>query len=296
MKLIISGAGGLIGRQIVSEMEKTGAAITRLVRRTAIADRSEVCWRPESGDIDGPKLESHDCVIHLAGESISGLWTKAKKERILSSRISGTDLLVAALSALKHPPRLLICASASGYYGDQGSAILSEQDTAGIGFLARVCSEWESAAVRAQEAGINVIRLRLPMILSSRGGALAAMLPVFRLGLGGVLGSGSQYMSWCSLDEIGRIVRHCLERLDLSGPYNAGTPTPITNKVFTQALGAFLHKRTPLPVPEFLLTLLPGDMASEMLLASTRMHPVRLLESGYVFQHPDIASALRSAL
>lgn len=277
-------------------MEKTGAVITRLVRRAAIAGRSEVSWGPESGEIDGQRLESHDGVIHLAGERISGLWTKAKKQRIHNSRVSGTNLLVATLRALKHPPQILICASASGYYGDRGSAILTEQDTAGTGFLARVCSEWESTAMKAQDAGITVIRLRLPMILSPRGGALAAMLPVFRLGLGGVLGSGTQYMSWCSLDEIGRIIRHCLERQDLSGPYNAGTPHPITNKVFTQALGTTLHKGTPLPVPEFILNRLPGDMAKEMLLASTRMHPARLLDSGYVFQQPEIAAALSSML
>ena len=295
MKVLVSGAGGLIGTGLVQSLRAQGNEVRCLRRGTVGADA--ILWDPEAGMLDAGALEGLDGVVHLAGENIAGgRWTPARKQRIRESRVQGTRLLCARLAQLQRPPQVLVSASAIGYYGDRGEEELREDSPPGQGFLAEVCRAWEEAAEPARTRGIRVAHLRFGMVLSARGGALARLLLPFRLGLGGRVGKGRQYLGWISLDDAVQAAGHLLEHPDLSGPFNAVAPHHCTNAEFTRALGQVLRRPTLLPVPSWALRLALGEMAGELLLASTRVAPARLLESGFQFEHPELEEALRRLL
>jgi uncharacterized protein (TIGR01777 family) len=295
MRVLVSGAGGLIGAALVESLRAQDNQVRRLKR--GHAGGYDLTWNPEAGSLDAAALEGVDAVVHLAGENIAaGRWTPARRQRILHSRVGGTRLLSEKLAGLKHPPQVLVCASALGYYGDRGDEELREDSPPGKGFLAEVCRAWEGAAAPAREAGIRVAYLRFGMVLSARGGALARMLLPFRLGLGGRIGSGKQYLGWISLDDAVCAAEHLLEHRDLSGPFNAVAPHPCTNGEFTSALGQALRRPTFFPLPAWAARLALGEMAQELLLSSIRALPVRLLGSGFSFTHPELAGTLRRLL
>jgi uncharacterized protein (TIGR01777 family) len=247
--------------------------------------------------VDTAGLEGLDAAVHLAGENLAtGRWTAEKKARIRESRVNGTRFLCEALVRLAQPPKALMCASAIGYYGDRGEAILREDSPAGSGFLAEVCRAWEGAAAAAVQQGIRVVHLRIGVVLSPAGGALAKMLTPFKMGLGGKIGSGQQYMSWIALDDLLGIIHHALTSDTLQGPVNAVAPQPVTNVEFTTTLGRVLARPTLLPMPAFAARLAFGEMAQELLLASTRVVPASLLASGYGFRYPELEGALRHLL
>lgn len=296
MKIVMSGASGLIGSALTAALSAAGYQVAPLTRHNPAP--GQPFWNPHSQHIDFGLARSMDAVIHLAGENIvSGRWTAAKKARILGSRADGTRLLAEALARLEHRPQVLLVCSAIGYYGSRGEDVLDESAPLGTGFLAEVCRQWEEAAQPARDAGIRVVHMRLGVVLSPRGGALAAMLPLFRLGLGGVIGSGRQYMSWISIDDIIGAVQHLLQHSEIAGPANLVSPQPVTNREFTRTLGRTLHRPTLLPAPMPLLRLALGrEKADTLLLSSVRAEPRALQESGYTFRHPDLATALRHLL
>jgi len=297
MRVAVSGSGGLIGAGVVSALSAAGSEVVRLVRREPVPGERAVRWDPEKGVADPAGLAGLDAVVHLAGENIaSGRWNAARKAAIRESRVEGTRLLCDALAALPEPPKALVCASAIGYYGDRGDDLLTEESPAGKGFLPDVCREWEAAAAPAAKKGIRVVNLRIGVVLSPKGGALSRMLPPFRAGVGGVLGSGKQYVSWVALDDLTGIVLHALAREALRGPVNAVAPRPVTNREFTEALGSVLSRPTLFPVPAFALRLAVGEMADALLLASARVAPRRLEETGYRFRFPELNGALRHLL
>lgn len=296
MKILVTGASGLIGSALIPFLTTGGHEVLRLVRQRN-GNPSSVHWSPSQGEIDAQALEGLDAVIHLAGESIAdGRWTEAKKNRILKSRTEGTLLLAKTLAQLKHKPALLISASAIGYYGDRDDEDLSEDSPPGDDFLADVCMQWEAACQPARDAGIRVINPRIGLVLSGKGGALEKMLMPFQLGLGGVLGRGQQYLSWIAIDDVIAAFLHLLAHPELSGPINLTAPEPLTNAEFTRTLGKVLLRPTILPVPAFSLRALMGEMADALLLSSAKVMPNRLLDSGFEFQYPDIVSALRHVL
>jgi len=298
MRLAITGSTGLVGSEVVTVLSAAGHEVVRLVRRAPAPGEKAVRWDPERGEVDAAGLEGLDAVVHLAGENIaSGRWNAARKAVIRDSRVTGSRFLCETLAGLARPPKTLVCASAIGYYGDRGADVLTEESSPGAGFLPEVCREWEAATAPAARKGIRIVALRIGMVLSQKGGALARMLPLFRAGLGGVLGSGRQYVSWVALDDLPFIVLHALQCGDLSGPVNAVTPHPVTNREFTEALGKALSRPTPLPVPAFALRLaVGGEMADALLLSSTRVIPRRLEETGYRFRFPELGEALRHLL
>jgi uncharacterized protein len=295
MKIIISGASGLIGNALIPFLTNNGHTIQRLVRKTA--SQNEISWNPDGGTIDSKALEGSDAVVHLAGESIAeGKWTPEKKERIKNSRIKGTTLLARTLSALNNPPRVLISASAIGYYGDRGEEILREDSGPGVGFLPQVCQEWEAAAAPAREKGIRVVNPRIGIVLSEKGGALLKMLRPFQMGAGGKIGSGHQFMSWIALDDLVNVIHFAIGTDTLQGPVNAVSPNPVTNSEFTKTLGKVLRRPTIFPLPTFAARAVFGEMADALLLASTRVHPGELVKASYVFLYPELEGALRHLL
>ena len=297
MRVAVSGSTGLVGSQVVASLSAAGHEVVRLVRRPPAPGEKAVRWDPEKGEIDAAGLEGLDAVVHLAGENIaSGRWNAARKAAIRDSRVNGTRLLCDALAGLARPPKTLVCASAIGYYGDRGADVLTEESPPGAGFLPEVCREWEAASAPAARKGIRVVALRIGVVLSPKGGALSRMLPPFRAGLGGVIGGGRQYVSWVALDDLVGIVLHALQSGELRGPVNAVAPRPVTNREFTEALGKALSRPTLLPVPAFALRLAVGEMADALLLASTRVVPRRLEETGYRFRFPELSAALRHLL
>lgn len=300
MKVIVTGASGLVGSSFVPSLLGRGHEVTQLVRRRSQGERAgvrEVEWRPERGEIDAAGLEGHDAAVHLAGENIAGgRWTEEKKRRIRESRVRGTKLLAETLARLKQRPRVLASASAIGYYGDRGEEVLTERSAAGAGFLPDVCREWEAAARPAQDAGIRTVFLRFGLILSKEGGALAKMLLPFKLGVGGQVGSGRQYYSWITLADVIEIIHFALADETLSGAVNVVAPDAATNAEFTRALGRALNRPTFLPVPAFGARLAFGEMADALLLASTRVAPERLQRAGYPFKYPQLDAALRHVL
>lgn len=293
--IAVTGATGFVGRALVASLTRDGARVLRLVRRAP--GPGEAWWDPAAGRLDPAALEGVDGVVHLAGESIAaGRWTAERKRRIRDSRVEGTALLARALASLAAPPRVLVSASAVGIYGNRGDEILREDSPPGVGFLAEVGQAWEAAAAPAAAAGIRVVQPRLGIVLSPDGGALARLLLPFRLGVGGPLGSGAQWMSWLSLDDALGILRAALARDELAGPLNAVAPTPVTNEEFTRSLGAVLRRPTLFRVPAAALTLVLGEMAEAALLASQRAVPDALLRAGHRFQDPDLEPALRRLL
>lgn len=294
MKVLISGASGLVGSALARSLTETGHEVVPLVRHSGEVG---IRWDPSGGELDRVSLEGLDAVVHLAGESIAeGRWTQEKKARIRDSRIEGTDLLARSLSDLERPPRVLVCASAVGVYGDRGEELLDENAEPGTGFLAEVCRGWEAAADPARAKGIRVVHVRFGVILSGEGGALAKMLTPFRLGLGGILGDGSQYMSWIAREDAVGIVVHAISEDALAGPVNAVSPNPVTNREFTQTLGGVLRRPTIVPIPAFGARLVFGEMADELLLSSARVRPARLVETGYAFRFAELEGALRRAI
>jgi uncharacterized protein len=286
MKIFVTGATGFVGRALTKYLRSVGNDVHPFTRPTD--------WNPDTGFINRERLEGCDVVIHLAGENIaSGRWTAARKAKILDSRRKGTRLLSTALADLRDPPKTFISASAIGYYGDRGEEMLNEQSGPGRGFLPEVCNAWESATAPAVDRGIRVVHLRIGIVLSSEGGALPKMVTPFKLGLAGTLGNGRQYMSWITLNDLCRAVNHVATSESLVGPVNAVSPNPATNRVFTSALASAVCRPALIPVPSFALRLVLGELADNLMLASTRVVPVKLQESGFRFQDADLSLALR---
>ncbi len=297
MKILVTGSHGLVGSALVPTLANAGHTVIRMVRPPMKPGEKEILWNPQTGFVEKEKLEGFDAVVHLAGENIStGRWTAGKKARIRDSRVKGTQLLAKTLAGLKHKPKILASASAIGFYGNRGTEVMSERNSPGSGFLAGVCVEWEAATEPARQAGINVVHLRFGVILSSKGGALAKMLPPFKLGLGGKVGSGFQYMSWISITDVVGAVMHVLKSKELSGPLNIVSQQPVTNLEFTKALGRVLSRPTVFPLPAFAARLAFGEMANELLLSSTGVIPSRLIRSGFTLQHNNIEEALQRML
>lgn len=293
--IAVTGSNGLVGSRLLEELSRNGERITRLVRRNP--GKNEVLWDPTGSTGEIEALNGVEAVVHLAGENIAAArWSAEVKRGIHDSRFIGTRTLARALAGLASPPKSLVTASAIGYFGDRGDELLDEESLAGNGFLADVAREWEAAAKPAVDAGIRVIHLRFGVILSPRGGALARMLLPFKLGAGGRIGNGRQWWSWISLDDALGAIRHAIETPSLSGPANAVAPNPVTNTEFTKILGRVLGRPTILPMPAFAARLALGEMAEHLLLASTRVEPRRLLETGFVFKLPELEGALRHLL
>jgi uncharacterized protein (TIGR01777 family) len=302
LKVVVTGAHGFIGSQLVATLERSGDEVTRLVRAGASGPRPgqgrTAAWDIPRGTIDRGALEGHDAVVHLAGAGLGDhRWTAAYRREIHDSRARGTSLLAETIATLEHPPRVLVSASAVGWYGDRGDEELTEASGPGSGFLADVVKAWEAATEPARAAGIRVVRLRSGVVLSPRGGALKKQLLPFRLGAGGRLGSGRQWLSWIALDDEVAAIVHLLRSDTLRGPVNATAPVPVTNAAFTHALGAVLRRPTFLTVPAAALKVAFGRlMAEEMLLAGQRVLPRALEASGFTFRHPRVDQALRSML
>ncbi len=296
MQILISGSTGLIGRALVDHLEQSGHDVVRLVRPESSGAADGVRWAPSRGEIDTKGLEGFDAVVHLAGESINQRWSEETKKRIRNSRVQGTSLLAGALAELDDPPEVLISASAVGYYGDRGDTWLEEDADPGNLFISQVCREWEEASKVAAENGVRVVNIRTGIVLSTEGGALPQMLPPFKLGLGGRLGDGDQYMSWVTREDAARIVEHLIETEDVDGPVNVCTPEPVTNATFTDTLGSVLGRPTVFWVPESGVRLLFGQMGEELLLASDRMRPAKLEESGFTWAHSELEPALERVL
>jgi uncharacterized protein (TIGR01777 family) len=296
MNILVSGSTGLIGSELVPFLNTKGHTVRRLKRSKSGSREAEAYWNPDKDKIDLPGLEGHDAVVHLAGENIAGIWTEEKKRKIRKSRVNGTRLLSKSLAELIRPPKALVCASAIGIYGSRGDEILTEESSPGEGFLAEVCREWEAATRPAADKGIRVINVRFGVVLSPEGGALKAMLTPFRMGVGGPIGSGRQYISWIAVDDAVGAVYHAMMSENLEGPVNIVSPNPVTNSEFTKTLGRVLNRPTLLWIPEFALRLLAGEMAEEMFLASTRVLPNKLSGSAYKFRHPELNGALKHLL
>ena len=297
MHIIVSGSSGLLGGTFIRFLTGQGHRVTRLVRRKPDPAVGEAFWDPQSGELDPAVFSDADAVLSLAGESIAtGRWTANRKARIRESRIRSTELVVKTMCKLQRPPGVLVSASAIGYYGDRGEETLTEVSAAGSGFLADVCRDWEAATRPAAEQKIRVVNLRFGLILTPAGGALAKLLLPFKLGVGGKVGSGRQYWSWIAIDDVTGAMYHALTKQAMSGPVNVTAPMPVTNIVFTQALGRALSRPTILPAPAFALKLALGEMANELLLASARVQPAKLLANGYQFQFTDLDTALRHLL
>lgn len=317
-RVLVTGATGLLGSSLVPSLSAAGYEVLRLVRphtttpaglppgpssapvpiaARAAQHAATLTWDPAVGVLDPRPLEGVDAVIHLAGESIAaGRWTPEVKDRILRSRVVGTHLLAGRLAALSRKPEVLICASAVGFYGDGGDEIIDETRGQGEGFLASVVQAWEEAADPARAAGIRVVHLRLGVVLTPRGGALARMLPAFRLGLGARLGHGRQYFSWITLDDLLRVFGWVLAERPLFGPVNATAPEPVPNAEFTRTLARVLGRPAPFAAPGWVLRLALGEMAEETLLTGARVRPARLLASGFTFDYPHLEPALRRLL
>jgi uncharacterized protein len=298
MKILITGASGLIGRALRPTLEAKGAELL-LASRSEPKDERHIQWAPNEGfaDADLPRLEGLDAVVHLAGENIAGLrWTEEKKKAIRDSRVLGTRTIVEAFARLERKPRAFISGSAIGFYGDRGDSEMNESNSPGDTYLSEVCEDWEAESLRAEPMGIRTVLLRTGIVLSKDGGALATMLTPFKMGVGGVVGSGKQWMSWVSLDDVVGIINFALENEGVSGPVNVVSPNPATNEEFTKTLGKVLYRPTILPLPQFAVNLVFGEMGDALLLDSTRVVPKRLLEAGYKFQFTELEPALKHAV
>lgn len=295
MNILVTGATGFVGTTLVSHLTQRAHRVMPL-RRAATRATSGPTWNPATGETHLESPAPIDAVVHLAGENIAQRWTPAARARIRASRVDGTRVLSLALARLRPSPQVLVCASATGFYGDRGDELLDEHSPPGTGFLAHVCRDWEAATAPAQDCGIRVVHLRLGIVLAPQGGALARMLPAFRLGLGGRLGNGRQYWSWIALEDLLRIVERALQDDRLRGPINAVAPGTDTNAHFTAVLARALHRPAFMAVPSFVVRAVLGDMGREALLASTRVHPARLLQVGFDFAYPNLDAAFSHVL
>lgn len=293
-RVLVTGASGLIGSALMPSLIERGCRVTRLVRGP-VSGEGQISWNPASR-LAPESVSGFDAVLHLAGESVVGRWSAAKKARIRDSRAIVTRHLAQSLAEAKDRPRALIVASAVGYYGDRGDQMLDEDSEAGSGFLAEVCREWEAANRAAANAGIRTVPIRIGMVLSSKGGALQKMLPAFRMGVGGKIGSGRQWISWVHIWDLVAAVHHILKTDLLQGPVNMVAPKAVTNAEFTQTLGSVLSRPAILPLPAFAAKFAFGQIADEVLLASQRVEPTKLIASGYPFQYPDLRKALESVV
>ena len=296
--VLVSGAGGVIGSRLIPFLTTGGHRVVRLVRRQPV-NGDEIFWDPATGRIDADAMEAvrPDAVIHLAGENIGrGRWTPAKKKVIIDSRVKGTNLIATTLAGLSIRPHTLLSASAIGFYGDRGDDPMNDDDGPGSDFISHVCRIWEDAAQPAIEAGIRVVRMRIGVVLTPEGGALEKMLPLFRLGLGGRIGSGRQYLSWIGMDDAVGAVYYLLMRPDVSGPVNLVAPNPVTNADFSRILGRVLRRPAILPVPATIIRAAFGEMGKEVALGGTRVNPGKLLEINYPFQYPELQEYLQHTL
>lgn len=294
MRVVVTGASGLIGSALVASLENAGEQVTRLVRR-APAEADEREWDP-SGGPDPALVEDADAVVHLAAETISGWWTEKKKQRILNSRVAGTRIIAESIAAATHKPKVFISASGAGYYGHRKDEVLTEESSTGSTFLAELARQWEAATKPASAAGVRTVLLRTGVVLSMKGGALPPMLPPFRMGLGGRVGNGKQYWPWITLEDMVRVIRFAVVNENVSGPVNVCAPQQTTNGEFTKALGRVLRKPTIFPLPSVAVTLILGEMGQEALLVSERLEPAKLKRLGFVFRDPEIEGALRDVM
>ncbi len=294
LTVLVSGSRGLLASALIPLLQSRGHRVVRLVRTRA--GPGEVHWDPAGGTIDAAALEGIDAAVHLAGERIAAVrWTRAKKARIYASRVMGTRLLAQTLAELSRPPRVLISQSASGYYGDRGDQILVEESAPGRTFLARVCVDWEAAADQARKAAMRVVHTRSGSVLSARGGYLGPLLPLFRLGLGGRLGSGRQFVPWIAIDDWVATIYHALTTDSLEGPVNLVAPQAVTNREFTQTLARVLRRPAFFAAPAFAIRLVMGEFGAEIL-GGQRIQPARLLASGFTFRFPTLEETLRHLL
>jgi uncharacterized protein (TIGR01777 family) len=295
MKVAISGVTGLIGEPLRKSFAADGFEVLALTRQRAMPPLRTITWDIQKGRFDASALEGIDVVVHLAGEPVAQRWTDRSKQAIRDSRVKGTRLLVEGLKSLSKRPRVLVSASAVGFYGDGGDRELDESSPAGAGFLADVCQEWEHAAMDALGLGIRAAVIRIGIVLTTRGGALGKMLLPFKLGLGGPVGRGTQWMPWIHIDDLVAAFRHVVSNEDIVGAVNATTPNPVTNAEFSRALGKALHRPAVLPAPAFALKLVLGQM-SEIVLDGQRALPTKLVQSGFEFRHTEIEEALGDVL
>lgn len=296
MRILIAGASGLIGSALSQHLAAKGHSVTALSRGNR-GNVPTIQWAPEQGRLDPGSLEGFDGVVNLAGENIAaGRWTAKRKEAILTSRVRGTGLLARTLAGLRRPPSVVVSASAVGYYGSRGDDLVDESSSPGSGFLANVCRQWEAATEPTSAAGIRTVLLRIGAVLTPAGGMLPKMLPAFRLGLGGPLASGRQWVSWISLDDLVRVIEGLLTSMPLAGPVNAVSPQPVTNRSLTDALSHQLSRPAFFSVPAFALRIVLGELADELLLASTRVLPRRLMDAGFEFTDRQVDAALKRLL
>jgi uncharacterized protein (TIGR01777 family) len=293
MKIAVAGATGFIGQALVAHLGATGHRVVRLVRRGADASRGDVTWDPSKGVLDPAALDGVQAVVNLAGEPVAERWTADRKRRIKSSRVEGTTLIAKTLAGLARPPRVLVNASAIGIYGDRGDEVLDESAKPGTGFLADVAQAWEASAAPAVERGIRTVLARFGIVLGAAGGALEKMLPPFKLGAGGRLGSGKQWMSWVTLDDVVAAIDYAITSDRVSGPVNVVAPNPVTNADFTHELGHALHRPAVATVPAFALRFAYGEMGEAVLLASQRVMPAALQRAGFLFKHTILGDALK---
>ena len=293
MRILISGASGLIGRALTERLRSAGDTVLVLVRRQPEASKGEIEWDPDVWVLDSARLLGLDAVVHLAGKPIASRWTEDSKKAIRDSRVRGTRMLAEVVSQLPTRPKVFISASAVGFYGSRGDEVLDETSARGQGFLADVCCQWEEAVAAARDAGIRTVQLRTGLVLSRKGGMLARVLQAFKLGAGGVVGTGRQWMSWISLVDATAAIQHAIGTAELSGPVNLTAPQPVAHAEFTRNLGKVLGRPTLVPLPAFAVKLLFGEMGDELLLTGQKALPRKLLASGFQFAHPDLESALR---
>jgi uncharacterized protein len=295
-QILVTGSSGLIGSALVTSLEKTGYQIKKLVRSSAKAQAKEFLWQPDTGEIDPAALTQAEALIHLAGENIAdGRWTEEKKQRLCDSRIKSTKNLCTTLLKAKCPLKVVLMASATGYYGNRSDEILNEESSLGNGFLAKLTYEWETASKQLADNNIRLVFMRIGIVLSPKGGALSKMMMPFQFGLGGKLGDGKQYMSWIIIDDVINIIEFLLKK-ELSGVINVVAPNPVTNREFTKTFGQVLNRPTIFTIPSFAARLAFGELADEALFSSSRVMPVRLQEAGYNFLFPELEPGLRYLL
>lgn len=293
-RILVSGVSGPIGTALLPSLKTRGYEVVRLVRGAATGE-GQISWN-SAQEIAPDAVSGFDAVIHLAGESIVGRWSAAKKTQIRDSRVAGTRNLAQALARAKEKPEVFVCSSAIGYYGDRGDEVLNEESAAGSGFLADVCREWEAATQAAADAGVRTVQIRTGVVLSPKGGALGKMLTPFKMGVGGRIGSGQQWMSWIDVQDMVGAIHHILKTDLLRGPVNMVAPKPVTNSEFTRTLASVLSRPAIFPVPAFVVKLAFGEMGETVLLGSQRVEPAQLVGSGYPFRFRELRTSLENLL